>query len=192
MRKEASTVLNALILGLLMISGCNAGSPKADQTLKFKVDSLQLVLDKLLNRLHIEASHLSRIDSMNLEAFAKGNFQAYHKMHRKSVIVTWPDGSKTAGLEDHHEVMKNSFQFAPDIKVVKHTMSFGSGDWTCTLGTLSGTFTKPLVLQNRTIVPNGKQFTLPVCTVTHWIDNQVADEYLYWDNKTLLEQIGVL
>ena len=41
------------------------------------------------------------------------------------------------------------------------------------------------------IQPTGKTFSLPMCTVGHWKDGVMVEEWLYWDNATYMKQIGV-
>jgi hypothetical protein len=41
------------------------------------------------------------------------------------------------------------------------------------------------------IQPTGKSFTLPMCTVGHWKDSVMIEEWLFWDNATYMHQIGV-
>jgi hypothetical protein len=42
------------------------------------------------------------------------------------------------------------------------------------------------------IQPTGKKYHLPMATLGHWDKKRVMDEeYLFWDNATLMQQIGV-
>jgi hypothetical protein len=61
------------------------------------------------------------------------------------------------------------------------------------MGFLDGTFTKPMVLADGTVIqPTGKAYRLPMATLGHWNKQGVMDEeYLFWDNATLMKQIGV-
>lgn len=84
------------------------------------------------------------------------------------------------------------FVYAPDTKIESHPIRFGSGDWTCVTGVMSGTFSKPMAIgTGKTIPPTGKKFKLTMCTVGHWKDGKMTEEYLFWDNQTFMQQIGL-
>lgn len=65
--------------------------------------------------------------------------------------------------------------------------------WTAVMGFLDGTFTKPMVMADGTVIqPTGKEYHLPMATLGHWNKKGVmGEEYLFWDNATLMQQIGV-
>ena len=72
-------------------------------------------------------------------------------------------------------------------------MKFGSGDWTSVTGIMEGTFTKPMPIGNgKSLPPSGKRFTIAMCTVGHWKDGVMDEEYLFWDNLTYMKQLGLL
>ena len=82
--------------------------------------------------------------------------------------------------------------YAPDTKIKAHPIKFGSNDFTCVTGIMTGTFTKPMPIgDGKFIQPTGKSFSLPMCTVGHWKDGVMIEEWLYWDNATYMKQIGV-
>jgi hypothetical protein len=57
---------------------------------------------------------------------------------------------------------------------------------------MTGTFTKPMPIGNgKFIQPTGKKFSLPMCTVGHWKNGVMIEEWLFWDNATYMKQIGV-
>ena len=57
------------------------------------------------------------------------------------------------------------FVFAPDTKIKTHPVRFGSGDYTCVIGEMEGTFSKPMPIGNgKTIPPTGKHFKLAMAT----------------------------
>lgn len=84
--------------------------------------------------------------------------------------------------------------FAPDNRITEHPVRFGTadGEWTAVMGFLDGTFTKPMVLPNGTVIqPTGKSYHLPMATLGHWNkEGTMSEEYLFWDNATLMQQIG--
>ena len=84
--------------------------------------------------------------------------------------------------------------FAPDNRITEHPVRFGTtdGEWTGVMGFLDGTFTKPMVLPNGTVIqPTGKIYHLSMATLGHWNkEGTMSEEYLFWDNATLKQQIG--
>ena len=46
-------------------------------------------------------------------------------------------------------------------------------------------------IQSATIPPTGSAFKVNMCTVGHWKNGVMDEEYLFWDNATLMKQIGV-
>ena len=56
---------------------------------------------------------------------------------------------------------------------------------------LTGTHSGPLTLGGRTIQPTGKSYSIPMCTVGHWKNGVMAEEWLYWDNAAFMRQIGI-
>ena len=104
----------------------------------------------------------------------------------------WPDGHETRGIEKHIEDLKGMFVYAPDTRIEVHPVKFGSGEWTSVIGVMEGTFTKPmLAADGKTVPPTGKPFKLEMCTVGHWKDGVMDEEYLFWDNLTFMKQIGL-
>lgn len=75
-----------------------------------------------------------------------------NESHSHDVVVNWPDGHKTYGIDKHIEDLKMLCKF---------------------------------------IQPTGKRFEIPMCTVGHWKDGVMIEEWLYWDNATYMKQIGL-
>ena len=116
--------------------------------------------------------------------------------HSKDVVVHWPDGRTTVGIEPHIEDMKGFFAWAPDTQVLEHTWLFGGGEaaeFTGCIAIFGGTFTEPLPIGGgNTIPPTGKQFKITFSTTCHWTPDGVFDEeYILWDNQELSRQLGL-
>jgi hypothetical protein len=66
------------------------------------------------------------------------------------------------------------------------------GNINAVIGVMEGTFTKPMPIgDGKTIAPTGKSFKLTMCTVGHWKNGVMIEEYLFWDNQTFMKQIGL-
>lgn len=139
--------------------------------------------------------NLRNFDDLDFRVYTNQQWQDLHKSHTQDVIVHWPDGHTTQGLDKHIEDLKYMWTFAPDNRIVEHPVRFGTQDaeWTAVSGWLEGTFTKPMVLPDgTTVAPTGKAYRIPMATLGHWNKQGIMfEEYLYWDNAALMKQIGV-
>ena len=84
------------------------------------------------------------------------------------------------------------FVFAPDTRIKTHPVRIQSGEWTSVIGVMEGTFTKAMPIgDGKTMPPTGKPFKLTMCTVGHWKNGLMDEEYLFWDNQSFMKQIGL-
>jgi hypothetical protein len=141
------------------------------------------------------AKNLANFDDLDFRVYSGQRWQELHKSHGKDIVVHYPDGHTTTGLDAHIEELKPMFTFAPDAKITEHPIRFGTADgqWTAVNGFVEGTFSKPMMLPSgESIPPTGKKFRLPMATIGHWNKQGVmSEEYLYWDNAGFMKQIGV-
>ena len=141
------------------------------------------------------AKHLANFDDLDFRVYTGQQWQDLHKTHSKDVLVHWPDGHTTTGLDKHIEDLKVMFIFAPDNRIKEHPVRFGTaeGEWTAVTGWLEGTFTKPMAIGGgKSIPPTGKAYRIPMATIGHWgKDGIMFEEYLFWDNGEFMKQIGL-
>jgi hypothetical protein len=185
--------IGALFTGLALttFTGCSNGSSESAE-MQTKIDSMQKVLASMSD--DTLQSHLTKFDTLDYVVFSGQEWERFHESHDKNIIVNWPDGHQTKGLERHIADMKALFVYAPDTRIKVHPIRFGNetGEWTCVTGIMEGTFTKPMPLGNGKFAqPTGKAFKLPMCTVGHWKNGVMIEESLYWDNQTYMSQIGM-
>jgi len=136
--------------------------------------------------------NLETFDTLDYVVFSNQDWVRLHESHSADVIVNWPDGHHTNGIEKHIEDLKAMFVYAPDTNIKEHPIKFGSNDFTCVIGIMSGTFTKPMPIgDGKFIQPTGKSFSIKMCTVGHWSDGVMTEEWLFWDNSTYMKQIGL-
>ena len=129
-------------------------------------------------------AHIATFDTLDFDVFTNQKWDRLKESHSKDITVHWPDGHETKGIERHIEDLKAMFVYAPDTRIKVHPVKFGSGEWTSVIGVMEGTFTK-------SIPPTVKPFKLVMCTVGHWKDGVMDEEYLFWDNQTYMKQIGL-
>ncbi|MGJ8527916.1 ester cyclase [Maritalea sp.] len=137
-------------------------------------------------------SHIDKFDVLDFEVFSGQQWERLHESHDENIIVTWPDGHSTTGIEVHISDLKNMFVFAPDISIKTHPVKIGSGDWTTVIGVMSGTFSEPMPIgEGQFIEPTGRTFELKMATVGFWQDGLMIHEWLFWDNDTFYRQLGL-
>lgn len=174
-----------------MFSSCknNAGNGPLNQS---AIDSLRNQITELTKGNEIIAKNLITFDTLDYTVFTNQQWARLHESHSKDIKVNWPDGHYTTGIEKHIADLKAMFVYAPNTSIQQHPIRFGSANMTCVIGVMTGTFTAPMPIGNgKFIKPTGKSFKLPMCTVGIWKDDVMVEEYLFWDNQSYMNQIGL-
>jgi carboxymethylenebutenolidase len=57
---------------------------------------------------------------------------------------------------------------------------------------VTGTHDRPMPFSLPGIAPTGRRFTLPHVAVVEFRDGLIASEHIYWDQASLLVQLGLL
>lgn len=195
-RFTALEVLLVLALGLLaaIFVSCSDGSKGYSPEMQAKIDSMQSVLKTMAEGNATLGKNLTTFDTLDYTVFSNQEWVRLHESHSSDIVVNWPDGHQTNGIEKHIEDLKAMFVYAPDSRVKQHPIRFGNstGEWTCVTGVFEGTFTKPMPIGNgKFIQPTGKSFKMPMCTIGHWKDGVMFEESLFWDNQTFMKQVGL-
>ncbi len=191
------TQLNAKLFVTLSIIGtvalfisCSDNKPAAVS--QGTVDTLRKQVMELTAGNAMIASNLATFDSLDYTVFSNQQWARLHESHAKEIKVNWPDGHATVGIERHIADLRAMFTYAPNTSIKQHPVRFGSGNMTCVIGVMSGTFTAPMPVGiGKFIQPTGKSFSLPMCTVGIWKDGVMVEEYLFWDNQSYMNQIGI-
>jgi hypothetical protein len=140
----------------------------------------------------IANAHLAKFDTLDFDVFTNQKWDRLKESHLEEVTVHWPDGHVTHGLDRHIADLKAMFVYAPDTRILEHPVRIANGDWTSVIGIMEGTFTKPMPIgDGKTIAPTGKAFKIVMCTVGHWKQGAMDEEYLFWDNQSFMKQIGL-
>lgn len=184
-------VVRSAVLGLCLLGASHA--VLADQA-QWPASKVSEPSPKVAGMPPELAKNLANFDDLDFHVYTGQQWENLHKSHGKDIVVHYPDGHTTTGISDHIKELKFMWTFAPDNRITQHPVRFGTADaqWTAVMGFLDGTFTKPMVLGNgKVIQPTGKAYHLPMATLGHWTKDGVMDEeYLFWDNATLMQQIG--
>jgi len=176
------------------VVGCSSNGDKVSVEMQAKVDSMQTVLQQWTAGQATLEHNLAVFDTLDYVVFSNQEWVRLHESHSQNIVVNWPDGHHTVGLDKHIEDLKAMFVYAPDTRIKEHPIRFGdaTGEWTCVTGVFEGTFTRPMPIGNgKFIQPTGKAFKMPMCTVGHWKDGVMIEESLFWDNATYMAQIGL-
>jgi hypothetical protein len=189
MKKRIFAFPFVAVLLSVMLMACGQGqqsSPKTDEAKRAEGQTSG-------NTDQLTQERLRRFDSLDFQFYSNQMWDSLAISHDADIKVYYPDGTSTAGLFPQHiDRLKPLFAFAPDTKITKHPIKFGTGDWTTVVGEMEGTFSKPMPVGNgKTIPPTGKKFKLSMCTVGHWKGGKMIEEYLFWDNQSLMNQIGL-
>lgn len=175
-RKSLASGVLLLACGLLA-TGCG----KSEEVKQYEEEQKRVV------------ANLVNFDDLDYNVFSNQKWAELHRSHSPDVVVHWPDGRTTKGIDKHIEDLKAMFVWAPDTRIKEHPIKFGQGEWTAVIGVTEGTFTQPMPIgDGKTIPPTGKAFKIQRATIARWNKEGTMDEeYLFWDNQEFMRQIGL-
>jgi len=159
-----------------------AAEPKGGYSpeMRAKIEQMEKELKKFTDDKATVEQNLKTFDELDFVVFSNQEWTRLHESHSKDVKVNWPDGHYTTGIEKHIEDLKVMFVYAPDTNIKVHPVKIGSGEWTSVIGIMTGTFTKPMPIgDGKFIQPTGKKFSIIMCTVGHWKDGVMGEEWLF-------------
>lgn len=190
MKTKTGIYTIAVTLALTMLMSCNNGNN--DSINQETIKSLQEQITVLTANSTLVEQNLIKFDTLDYTVFSNQEWIRLHESHGKNIKVNWPDGHFTMGIEKHIEDLSTMFVYAPDTRIEQHPIRFGSGKYTAVTGIMEGTFTKPMPIgDGKFIQPTGKSFKLPMATIGIWENGVMVEEYLYWDNQTYMNQLGL-
>jgi hypothetical protein len=181
------TLYSALAIASITLAGCASPSSSSSE-----VEVLKQQIAAVAKSRASEQAHLTNFDDLDFNVYSGQRWELLGKSHSKDIVVHYPDGHTTKGLNAHIEELKPQFAFAPDTSIKQHPIRIASGEWTAVMGVSTGTFTKPMDIGGgKTIAPTGKAFRLEMVTIGHWKDGVMDEEWLFWDNASFMKQIGL-
>ncbi|MFT3919094.1 ester cyclase [Cloacibacterium sp.] len=156
-----------------------------------KSDDVLKQIKELTAANEIISKNLATFDTLDYTVFSNRDWKRLHESHAKDIIVHFPDGHSEKGIEQHIKTLDAMFVYAPDTRIKEHPIKIGSGNITAVMGYMEGTFTQPMPLGDGTFIqPTGKKFKLPMATIGIWkADGTMSEEFLFWDNKSYMDQI---
>jgi ketosteroid isomerase-like protein len=116
-----------------------------------------------------ERSTARNVEEQNMEllmqtlddAWNAQDLETFAQRHKPDVVVRWPGQPPTHGRADHRQEAVDFFTAFPDQHLDNrpYKVFFASGDWTCSIAHLAGTFTGPMKAPDgKVIPPTGKSF----------------------------------
>jgi hypothetical protein len=181
-----------IIAAISFITSCTGSNGTTVSVNQSEIDSLRNQIKAMTSGNDMIAKNLITFDTLDYTVFTNQQWTRLHESHSKDIKVNWPDGHFTTGIERHIADLKAMFVYAPNTSIKQHPIRFGSGNMTCVIGVMTGTFTAPMPIGNgKFIKPTGKSFSLPMCTVGIWKNGVMVEEYLFWDNMSYMNQIGI-
>ncbi|MEP7377896.1 MAG: ester cyclase [Chitinophagaceae bacterium] len=185
------TPIFLIVAVLVALAGCKSNSEK-NTVSESEIQSLRNQITELTSGNAMIAKNLATFDTLDYTVFSNQEWARLHESHSNDIKVNWPDGHFTTGIERHISDLKAMFVYAPNTSIKQHPVRFGSGNMTCVTGVMTGTFSAPMPIGvGKFIQPTGKSFLLPMCTVGIWKDGVMIEEYLFWDNQSYMNQIGL-
>jgi predicted ester cyclase len=188
------TSLKTIVLSSLIALGAGQAiaqtSPRGNS--KEMVPSLLADLARYQAQESRVSKNIATFDTLDFDVFTHQKWDRLHESHAKDIVVHWPDGHQTQGIDTHIADLRAMFVYAPDTRIETHPVKFGQGEWTAVIGVMEGTFTQPMPAgDGKTIAPTGKKFKISMATVGHWKGDVMDEEYLFWDNASYMKQLGL-
>lgn len=145
------------------------------------------------NLTHTERKHLETFDELDFEVFSHADWARLGESHAQNIRVHWPDGHYTDGIDKHIEDLAALFVWGPDTRIHSHPLRLAKGELTAVTGVMQGTFTRPMPDgKGGFIQPTGKKYAINMATVGIWNRRGTMDEeFLFWDNQSFYQQIGL-
>ncbi|MCS3431494.1 ester cyclase [Klebsiella sp. BIGb0407] len=194
-----NTIISASLSALFLVSFSSVSAEnKPDDFSSMSDAKSEERINKSLSEFKKEREtvekNLRNFDDLDFNIYSHQKWDEMHKSHAQDIIVHYPDGTVTNGLEEHLERSKKIFAFAPDTENPIHHIRIGQGNYTAVTGVWRGTFTEPMTLSNgKVIQPTGKRFEIEMATIGRWNPEGTMDEeWLFYDDYTFMKQLGLL
>ena len=184
-------VLSLAALSLVACSRPSAPTPEA--TTAAPDAAVARELETMKSSEAEEQKNLANFDELDFDVYSNQKWDQLSRSHAPDIVVHWPDGRMTTGLEAHIGDLKQQFVFAPDTKISLHPIKIAQGNWTAVQGVMEGTFSQPMPTPDgKSIPPTNKPFRLEMVTIGRWENGVMKEEWLMWDNQAFMKQVGLV
>ncbi|MFI7708863.1 ester cyclase [Nonomuraea sp. NPDC049480] len=129
------------------------------------------------------------------DAFNSRDLDAMDALHHPEVVAyTTGAAEATRSVPPHRKVIEDVIRAFPDVHIHNdpYPIQFGQGEWLTVISKMTGTFTGELIGPGgKPIPPTGKSFEVKFTTIGRWQKGRLAEEWVFWDQPLLLQQIGL-
>ncbi len=106
-----------IALPYLLLTSCSNSNGGYSKEMQAKIDSMQNILKSISDGNATLAKNLVTFDTLDYTVFTNQEWVRLHESHSKDIVVNWPDGHHTNGIERHIEDLKALFVYAPDTRI---------------------------------------------------------------------------
>ena len=121
------------------------------------------------------------------EALNQGNLAALDEVYAQDYILHQAPFPDIEGLNAYKTAMAGARRGLPDLHITVQEV-IGDRDTTAVRWTYQGTHANDWL----GIAATGKQITVAGCTVSHWKNGKVVEEWYYGDVLGLMQQLGAV
>lgn len=130
------------------------------------------------------------------DAFNSRDLDTMDGFHHPLVVAytTGAMNEPTRSLPPHHQVCVDVISAFPDVHVHNdpYPIQFGQGEWTTAISRMTGTFAGEMIgPDGQRVPPTGRSFDVKFTTTARWQNGLIVEEWVFWDQPTLLQQIGL-
>ena len=136
---------------------------------------------------------VERFVEVGERAIAARDWEAYGSVFAEDLLMVTPALPGTSkGRDARLQFVQGIVDSFPD-GVVEIQRYFGKGDWACVEVLFTGTHTGPMPGPDGTAIPpTHKQVKWPYCMVMKFKDGLVSELYEYYDQLSLMTQLGLM
>ncbi len=130
------------------------------------------------------------------DAWNAQDWKTLETCYAKNVEVHWPDQlDARIGFDEYLRASKAYFNGYPDAHIANnpYKICFGEDDWTCSVSLMTGTNTGPMMAPDgKSQPPTNKSYKAFYCTLARWKENQIAEQWMFYDMASMMRQLGLL
>ncbi len=122
------------------------------------------------------------------------NWDVFKKRHAEDVAVYWPGQQEpTKGREAHYKESVEFFKiFDNKLANKPYKILFAEGNHTCSIADWTATMVGPMKMpEGKVIQPTHKTAKLEFCTVATWNGQEIIEERLFYDQVSMMKQLGI-
>ena len=136
---------------------------------------------------------MERYLAVGARAINTGDWETYASLYSEDLLMVTPGfPGLTTGRDVRVKLAQGLVNAFPDARV-EPLRSFGKGDWACFEVLFAGTHTGPMPGPDGTeIAPTNKPVEFPYCMVVKFEAGQCSELYEYYDQLSLLAQLGLM